>query len=120
MNRAQKRALAKKSRRGVITEEDIERYAKIEANAMREEEAVKAAENSVEKLMTAFALYLHEELGFGQKRIMNALNNIDDWAGRINNGDECVEESIRRLKEDAGVVIKCRGDGEDAKVSSDG
>lgn len=120
MNRAQKRALAKKSRRGEITERDIQRYAQIEADNMRAEEAQKAAENSVETLMTAFALYLHEELGFGQKRLMRALQNIDDWAGRINNGDESVAESIQRLEDEAAVVIKCRGGGEDAEVSSDG
>lgn len=113
MNRAQRRALAKKSRSGEVTENDIKRYAQAEANAMREEEAQKAAENSVETLMTAFALYLHEELGFGQKRLMRALQYIDEWAGRINSDDESVAESIQRLEDEAGVVIKCKeGDGD--------
>lgn len=86
---------------------------------MREEESRKAAENSVETLMTAFALYLHEELGFGQKRLMRALQNIDEWAGRINNEEECVAESIRRLEDSAGVIIKCGG-GSNAEMSADG
>lgn len=109
MNRKQRRALAKKSRSGEITERDIQMYAQMEANRMREEEAAKAADNSVETLMTAFALYLHEELGFGQKRLMRALGYIDEWAGKITNGEETAAESIKRLEDEAGVLIKCGG-----------
>lgn len=67
----------------------------------------KVSAYNVESLMTCFALAEHRLYGFGQKRIMRSLQYIDELMGYILNDKATMEDYLKELEEETGVIIKC-------------
>lgn len=57
--------------------------------------------------MKCFALAEHRLYGFGQKRIMRSLQYIDDLMGAIINDEVVMEDYMKELEDETGVIIKC-------------
>ena len=77
---------------------------------MKKDIAKQAADFDVEVLLTCFAQVLHDNYGFGQKRIMRALQAVDDTFGKVLNDELDVEEMKQRLENEVGVKISCGKD----------
>lgn len=60
---------------------------------------------SVEILLTSFAQVLHNEYGFGQKRVLRALNAVDEIYGRVLNDELSVADMRQQLRDDINVTI---------------
>lgn len=69
-----------------------------------------ASSFSVEALMTCFALAEHRKHGFGAKRIARSLEYIDELMEKIINDEVTIDDYIRELEEETGVVVKCEED----------
>lgn len=83
------------------------RYTSDDIRTVAERRSQETLEYTVEKLMSCFALTLNEQFGFGHKRIMRALQSIDDYMGQINDETITMEQICQKLEDKAGVVIKC-------------
>lgn len=101
MNRQQRRQLEKQSKKD-------KKYTLSDLHETSEKRSQETLEYTVEKLMSCFALTLHEEFGFGQKRLIRALQSIDDYMGQINDDSLTMEEILQRLENETGVIIKCQ------------
>lgn len=77
---------------------------------MKQDITKQMADFDVEVLLTCFAQVLHDNYGFGQKRIMRALKAVDDTFGKVLNEELNVEEMKRRLEDEVGVRICCGKD----------
>lgn len=66
-----------------------------------------ATDYTVESLMTCFALALHRKYGFGAKRIGRALEYVDKLMEDIINDKATMEDYMRDLEKETGVVVKC-------------
>lgn len=100
MNRAQRRQqerLNKKDKK--FTSEDVMQVV--------EKRSQRTLEYTVEKLMSCFALTLHEQFGFGYKRILRALQSIDDYMGQINDDQITMEDIAQKLEDETGVIVRC-------------
>lgn len=62
---------------------------------------------SVESLMTCFALAEHRIYGFGAKRIGRCLQYVDELMGAIMDDTACMDDYVRELEEETGIVVKC-------------
>lgn len=66
-----------------------------------------ASAYGIEALMTCYALALHKLYGFGEKRLLQALAEIDRLSENILNGTNTIEDYKKILEDETGVVIKC-------------
>lgn len=78
-----------------------------EIGVMKQKVSNNVSSYNVESLMTCFALAEHRLYGFGQKRIMRSLQYIDNLMGAILNDEATMEDYMKELKDETGVVIKC-------------
>lgn len=105
MGRAEKRRIERQSRienrKGKIPLSHSE-ISEIERSARQE-----TSKYNVEALMSCFALAEHRLYGFGQKRIMRSLQYIDNLMGAILNDEATMEDYLKELENEAGVVIRC-------------
>lgn len=97
----------------------IERFNRIEENkdkvVMTREEFAKLKRDirnesstfTTEALMTCMALKDRRLRGYGQKRIMDDLQYVDDLMGPIMRGEKTIEEYKEALREESKVVISC-------------
>ncbi|MCD8398135.1 MAG: hypothetical protein LUD12_13320 [Lachnospiraceae bacterium] len=60
----------------------------------------------IDALLTSFAITMHDQYGFGQKRIMRALGYVDDMYTKIYQEELDITELKKRLREETGVIIK--------------
>lgn len=105
MGRAEKRAAERRNR---IESKKGKVYLRPgDIRKMKEEIAGQAAKFDVEVLLTCFAQVLHDDYGFGQKRILRALQSVDDTFGRVLSGELDVEQMKKRLEDEADVRITC-------------
>lgn len=66
------------------------------------------AENQrVEALMTCFALAMHEEFGFGKKRVLRALRRVDGYMGTWIKDEESLTRLKQKVKDEIGIIISC-------------
>ncbi len=77
---------------------------------MKQDITKQVADFDVEVLLTCFAQVLHDNYGFGQKRIMRALQAVDDTFGKVLNDELDVGEMKQRLENEVGVKISCGKD----------
>lgn len=77
---------------------------------MKEDITAEVANFDVEVLLTCFAQVLHDKYGFGQKRILRALQAVDETFGQVLNEELNVEDMKRRLEDEVGVKIYCGKD----------
>lgn len=61
---------------------------------------------STECLMTCFAITMHRLYGFGPKRIFRALEYIDGMMGEIIADRKTMDDYIKELEDETGVLIK--------------
>lgn len=66
-----------------------------------------ASANNVELLMTCFALSLHDEFGFKEKRISRCLNKVSEYMDKILNDETDLKELQKQLQDNTGIEIKC-------------
>lgn len=99
MNRAKRRAIHKQSRK-----EEKFTYNDVKKAADRKADMV--LNHTVNNLMSCFALTLHNEFGFGQKRILYALESLDRLMGMINNDDVEIKKLIQELEDTCGIKIE--------------
>lgn len=78
-----------------------------EIGEMKQKVSSNVSAYNVESLMTCFALAEHRLYGFGQKRIMRSLQYIDDLMGAIINDEVVMEDYMKELEDETGVIIKC-------------
>lgn len=62
-----------------------------------------------EALMACFALTEHRLYGFGTKRIMRSLQYINDLMNNILTGDAVMEDYIKELEKETGILIVDEG-----------
>ena len=55
--------------------------------------------------MTCFALAMHEEFGFGKKRVLRALRRVDGYMGTWINDEESL--ACLKQKDEIGIIISC-------------
>lgn len=65
------------------------------------------ANNSVEALMTCFAMALYKEHMYSQEEIMEIFYKIDDLMGAVIN-EEATISGYKKEMEEAGIVVKCK------------
>ncbi len=73
---------------------------------LKNDVAEAAAKHDTEVLLTCFALVLHDEFGFGKKRIMRALESIDRAFDLVLTDKLDVDSMKNRLKKEIGIVIR--------------
>lgn len=61
----------------------------------------------VEALMTCFALAMHEEFGFGKKRVLRALRCVDGYMGTWIKDEESLARLKQKVKDEIGIIISC-------------
>lgn len=61
----------------------------------------------VEALMTCFALAMHEEFGFGKKRVLRALRRVDGYMGTWIKDEESLARLKQKVKDEIGIIISC-------------
>lgn len=109
MGRAERR---KAERRNRIEDKKGKIYlTPAEVKKMKDEISSQAANFDVEVLLTCFAQVLHDEYGFGQKRILRALNAVDTTFGKVLDGELSVKEMKQRLEDEVAVKICCGSEG---------
>ena len=79
-----------------------------ELSRVKRDIANKASGYHTEYLMTCFALSLHRLYGFGAGRIGKTLRCIDGLMNDILNDTSTMDDYIRELEEETGVVVKCK------------
>lgn len=63
------------------------------------------------RIYTAVALMLRRHLGFGRKRIIDALHAFDDICGSVLDEDREWAEIMQELDDETGLIIRCGDDG---------
>ena len=81
-----------------------------EISQMKKDISHKVSSYSVESLMTCFALAEHRIYGFGAKRIERCLRYVDELMGAITDDTACMEDYMKALEEETGIVVKCEDD----------
>lgn len=76
-----------------------------EIRALRRRTADLVADFDVEVLLTVFAQVLHDNYGWGQKRVLRILESVDNTFGQVLNGELDVDEMQRKLEDEVGVRI---------------
>ena len=78
------------------------------SDLIRLKEAIKedVSANATEHLMVCFAAAMHNELGFGGKRILRVLNELDRLSGLIQKDANVIFEIRQQLKDETGVEIR--------------
>ena len=61
----------------------------------------------VEALMTRFALAMHEEFGFGKKRVLRALRRVDGYMDTWIKDEESLVRLKQKVKDEIGIIISC-------------
>lgn len=98
MNRQQRRAKVKS---GKVTHRDLH-----EMSSMAAERGTRFAINMS---ALAFATVLHDKMGFGQKRIMKVLNEVDELCDSICQDYASFEDFANVLKAECGIIIEPYG-----------
>lgn len=62
------------------------------------------------RIYTAVALMLHDHLGFGRKRIVDALHTFDDIVGRVLDDSTNWEDIMKELDDKTGLIIRMNED----------
>lgn len=95
MNRQQRRALGK------VNTEEI----RMAEERLRLAHEKTLNDQRVETMMLLFALILHREFSFGQKRVYAALQAIDEEMSSWVNGDTDLEKLRTEVKDELGIEI---------------
>lgn len=80
-----------------VTRDELER--------MRAKTMDDAGRFDTEVFLTCFALTLHDEFGFGFKRVQRALGGIDDLFGKVLNDEIDLDFIKERLRNEVGINI---------------
>lgn len=105
MGRAEKRKIERRNRieenkdKVVMTKQEL---AKLKQDIRNETSAF-----TTEALMTCMALKDRRLRGYGQKRIMDDLQYVDELMGPIMSGEKTIDDYKRALREESNVVISC-------------
>lgn len=62
------------------------------------------------RIYTAVALMLHDHLGFGRKRIVDALHTFDEIIGRVLDDNTYWEDIMKELDDKTGLIIRMNED----------
>lgn len=94
-NRAQGRKAKKPKIKQIVKEEIIKNQVKRVA-----------VDVTTSTIMAAVSIALHEELGFGQKRITRIVTAVSDLFGKVLEGETTIDEIQRIAVEELGIKIK--------------
>lgn len=105
MGRAERRRaeranrIDEKKRKILLTPEEIGR--------LKREITHSVSSFSVESLFTCFALAEHRLYGFDSEKISQSLRYIDHLMEEIDNDTACMEDYVRELEEETGIIVRC-------------
>ncbi len=72
-------------------------------------------ENTIDTVLVLMAATMHDEFGFGEKRVQQAINRFEEKAECLNE-DYCTwEDHIQMIKDEMGIELKIRMFDEDVK-----
>lgn len=75
----------------------------------------KIKENTIDTILVLMAATLHDEFGFGGKRVQQAINRFEEKAECLNE-DYCTwEDHIQMIKDEMGIELRIRMFDEDVK-----
>lgn len=78
-----------------------------EIRQIRRDAIDQVVQYDVEVLMTCFAMVLHEQYGFGYKRIFRALEGVDNLFGKVLDHELTIDDIRNQLEAEIGVVVQC-------------
>ena len=105
MGRAERRRLERQNK--IEDRKEKVLLTRQEIGQMKAEISHTVSSYSVESLMTCFALAEHRIYGFGAKRIGRCLRYVDELMGAIIDDTACMEDYMKALEEETGIVVKC-------------
>lgn len=100
MNRTQRRRAEKESRKNEI------RLTPDRIHEIKQDVTDRAIRVASEDLMTCFMYVMRKRFGFGEKRMLIALREIDALMGMINDEPEYMDEVKQVLRDEVGLEIK--------------
>lgn len=106
MGRAEKRRAERQKR--IQERKDKVLLSQHEITELKRSITQEASGYGIEALMTCYALALRRLYGFGEKRILQALTEIDRLSEDIINGVHTVEDYKKILEDETGVIIQCK------------
>lgn len=105
MNRKQRRAAVSK---GSVS--DRAKYLKDQESKIKKQVADRATTFCTEGLFSVFALVLHDELGFGKKRVEKLLSRVDKQFECITSGNVSLDDIKQEVMDKLNIEINVMGD----------
>lgn len=76
----------------------------------------KIKENTIDTVIVLMAATLHDEFGFGQKRVQQAINRFEEKAECLTDNYCTWKDHMDAIKDELGIELKIRMFDEDVKV----
>lgn len=106
MGRAERRRLERENRLLYSREKSV-KMSKDELRSIKKKVSDASSENTVDILMTCFALAEHRLYGYGKKRCVKTLQYVDELMGGLSHDTATLEEYKQQLVDEVGLTISC-------------
>ena len=104
MGRAERRRQERQQR--ILTKRGNISLSPYELRQIKRQAVNDIATFDVEIMQTCFAVVLHEEFGFGPKRIERAIRAVDRKFGMILNDELTADELAKSLEDSTGIEVR--------------
>lgn len=102
-NRAQRRAQARHQARIDRIKNDITRDVK---NSLMEDAIDEVQSNQVNWLLSGVVLCMHRRYGWGQKRCLRLLQDIDNTMKQVSDDEITMEELMKQVEDEVHIIVK--------------
>ena len=102
MGRAERRRLERENRLLYSREKSVKML-----RSIKKKVSDASSENTVDILMTCFALAEHRLYGYGKKRCIKTLQYVDELMGGLSHDTATLEEYKQQLVDEVGLTISC-------------